>query len=365
MIRVKDISKVLEERAPTGLQESWDNSGLVTGHPEQEVTGVLICLDVTLPVIDEALKLGYNLIVSHHPAVFSGLKKFTGNSLSERVVVAAIRHGIALYGCHTNLDSVHDGVSGLLASRLGLIRTSILVPRENDLIKIVCFVPASHRDAVSSALFSAGAGTLGNYDECSFQTSGTGTFRPGEGTNPFTGKKGERANEAEVRIETIVPIHLAKAAVRAMIDAHPYEEVAYDLYPLKNSNPSSGLGILGELKEVLPVTDFLDLIKRTLNLSVVKHSVYKKGKIKRVAVCGGSGAEFLPYAVKSGCDAYLTGDIKYHQWFEVPEGMLLADIGHYESEQFAMNGLYDFLIEKFPTFAVRLTEVNTNPINYY
>jgi len=364
MIRVKDIAAVLEQRAPSGLQESWDNSGLVTGDPEQEVMGVLICLDITVSVIEEAVRLGFNMIVSHHPPVFSGLKRFTGNTISERVVVAAIRNGIALLGCHTNLDSVPDGVSGLLASKIGLTGCSVLVPRENDLLKLVCFVPSSHADVVSDALFAAGAGTIGRYDECSFRTDGNGTFRPGEGTSPFSGKLGVRSLEPEIRIETIVPVHLSKTAVRAMIEAHPYEEVAYDLYPLRNSNPLAGLGMYGELEKPMDVGEFLDMLKERLNLPVIRHSSFN-GNIRKVGLCGGSGTEFMPYAVKVGCDAYLTGDIKYHQWFEVPDKMILADIGHYESEQFAMNGLYDILIEKFPTFAVRFTEVNTNPINYY
>jgi dinuclear metal center YbgI/SA1388 family protein len=364
MILVKEIVSVLESLAPTGLQESYDNSGLLTGRIDQEVIGVLVCLDVTPEILNEAVHRGCNMVVSHHPPFFSGMKRFTGQSLQEKVLIQAIRQDIILYASHTNLDSVLNGVSGRMAEKLGLTQIKILVPRESDLLKLITFVPASHLEVVSQALFNAGAGTIGNYDHCSFQVSGNGTFRAGESANPFVGSIGNVHYEPETRLETIVPKHAVKQAVKALIEAHPYEEVAYDLIPLENKNPSQGLGIVGELPEGVSEMEFLKKAKEVFGIPVIRHSNLRKKQVERVALCGGSGVEFLRHAISEGADIYLTADIKYHSWFEVPANIVLADIGHFESEQFAINVLADSLIEKFPKFAVCLTEVNTNPINY-
>jgi dinuclear metal center YbgI/SA1388 family protein len=365
MVRLKNIIDVLNEWAPPGLQEAYDNSGLIAGNPDQQITGALICIDVTEAVVDEAIRLKYNLIISHHPPVFTGLKRFTGASLSERVLMLSVKHDVALFAIHTNLDSVSGGVSGLLAGKLGLINTSILVPRSGQLRKLVCFIPPDYAGRVADAVFKAGAGSIGKYDECSFQGQGSGTFRAGPGTNPFLGIPGEPSREAEIRFETVVPEHLAGSVVRAMKEAHPYEEAAYDLYPLINENPVLGFGILGELPTPENADAFLTRVKSVLGLPLIRHSKFTGTGIHRVAVCGGSGSSFISRAVKEGCDCYLTADIKYHDWFDVPETLMLADIGHYESEQFAMIGICDSLNEKLPKFAVRLTEVNTNPINYF
>lgn len=364
MVLVKDILSVIESKAPPGLQESYDNSGLLTGRPDQKVTGVLVCLDVIPEVIQEAKNRGCNFILSHHPPFFSGMKRFSGNSLQEEILISAIRNEIILYACHTNLDSVIDGVSGKMADLLGLVNQKILVPRENDLVKLVCFIPATHLEAVSQAIFKAGAGTIGRYDHCSFQTGGNGTFRAGEGTNPFAGTIGSVHYEPETRFETILPKHRLKAVVQAMLMSHPYEEVAYDLYPLINSNPAQGLGIVGDLESELPETEFLSRVRKLFRIPVLRHSKLRNQPVRKVALCGGSGIEFMKHAIFSGADIYLTADIKYHSWFDIPGDFLLADIGHFESEQFTINVLADSLIEKFPKFAVCLTEVNTNPINY-
>jgi len=364
MVLVKDILSVIETKAPPGLQESYDNSGLLTGRPDQEVTGILICLDVIPEIFDEAAKLGCNFILSHHPPFFTGMKRFAGNTLQEKVLIRAIREDVILYACHTNLDSVIGGVSSRMADQLGLINQKILVPREDDLVKLVCFVPASHLEAVSEAVFAAGAGSIGNYDHCSFQVNGKGTFMASEGSHPFAGSIGAINYEPETRFETILPRHLLKQVAKAMIDHHPYEEVAYDLYPLLNSNPAQGLGIVGELESACPETEFLGRAREVFGLPVIRHSRLRNRPVRKVALCGGSGIQFLPQAIFSGADIYLTADIKYHSWFEVPGNFLLADIGHFESEQFTINVLADSLIEKFPKFAVCLTKVNTNPINY-
>ncbi len=364
MVLVKDIIAVLESRAPLGLQETYDNSGLLTGRRDQEVTGVLVCLDVIPEILEEAVKRGCNFILSHHPPFFSGMKKFSGNSLQEKILIKAIKNDLALYSCHTNLDSVSDGVSGRMADLLGLINQRILVPREDDLIKLVCFIPASHLEVVSEAIFAAGAGCIGNYDHCSYQLSGNGTFSAGEESHPFAGSIGSIHYEPETRFETVLSKHLLKEVVKAMLEHHPYEEVAYDLYPLINKNPSEGLGIIGELDHECPELDFLSKIKNVFGVQVVRHSRLRNKPVRKVALCGGSGSEFLKQAAAAGADIYLTADIKYHSWFDLPGDILVADIGHFESEQFTINVLADSLIEKFPKFAVCLTEVNTNPINY-
>ena len=364
MLIVKDIVSAIEFLAPQGLQETWDNSGLLTGKPDQTVSGVLVCLDVTPEVLDEAVSKGCNMVVSHHPAVFGAMKRFGGDSLQERVLTKAIRNDIVLYSCHTNLDSVRGGVSGKMAEILGLTGGRILVPRESDLIKLVCFIPASHAGAVGQAIFEAGAGTIGNYDSCSFQTDGFGTFRALEGSNPFSGQVGSMHQEPEVRFETIFPRHLQKRVVAAMLAVHPYDEVAYDLYPLLNKNPSQGLGVVADLSQPVQDEVFLRQVMHAFNLPVVRHTRLPGILISKVALCGGSGAEFLRDAIGSGADIYLTADIKYHSWFDIPANFILADIGHFESEQFAINVLAESIKEKFPKFAVCLTEVNTNPINY-
>lgn len=365
MVAVKDIVKVLDTLAPPGLQESWDNAGLIAGSPEQEVSGVLVSLDITPAVVDEARNLGFNMIVSHHPPVFGGLKKFTGQSFAERVIVSAIRNDIALFSAHTNLDAVMDGVSGKIADRLGLTGRQVLVPGSGGLLKLVCFVPQAYAAAVSEAIFRAGAGTIGRYDQCSFQVAGTGTFRAGEGAHPYTGSVGKLSREPEIRLETILPGYLEKAVVDAMIDAHPYEEVAYDLYPLNNVNPLHGFGLTGQLPDETTGEAFLEQLKDLFGTPVIRHSALPGNSIRKIAVCGGSGSEYLSLAFARGCQAFVTSDIKYHHWFEVPESMLVADVGHFESEQFAMITLRDSLIENFPNFAVRLTEVYTNPVHYY
>ncbi|MFA6127804.1 MAG: Nif3-like dinuclear metal center hexameric protein [Bacteroidales bacterium] len=365
MVFVNDIVTAIESLAPSGLQEPYDNSGLLTGRGDQQVTGILVCLDVIPDIMDEAEKKGCNMIISHHPPFFSGMKRFTGDSMPEEILIRAIRSGLILYSCHTNLDSVIGGVSGKMAAKLGLINQKILVPREDDLLKLVCFIPASHLEMVSQAIFAAGAGSIGKYDHCSFQVSGNGTFKAGTGAKPYTGIIGTVHYEPETRFETILPKHCLKKVLKAMLDTHPYEEVAYDLYPLVNANPAYGLGISGDLENPCGEKELLKKVKEVFGLPVVRHSQLRNKEIKRVALCGGSGIQFIKEAIFSGADIYLTADIKYHSWFEVPHNFILADIGHFESEQFAINLLADSLIENFPKFAVYLTEVNTNPINYF
>ncbi len=365
MITAGDIAGMLEDLAPNALQEPYDNSGLITGSPDQEISGALVCLDVTPEVIAEAAGLGLNMVISHHPPVFEGLKRFSGRTVAERVVTDAIRKDVVLYACHTNLDQVAGGVSDRMADRLDLRERQVLSPRAGDLVKLVCFVPKDFIQNVSQAVFKAGAGRIGKYDSCSFQAPGTGTFRGDEGTSPFVGIPGEFHWEEEIRFETILPARLSSAVIEALLAAHPYEEVAYDLYPLLNANSGEGFGRIGILPRDLSPEEFLGQLKDFFGTPVIRHSAYTGERIRKVAVCGGSGSGFITRASFCLCDAYVTADIKYHQWFDVPPSMLVADIGHYESEQFAINCLHDFLVEKFPNFAVRLTRIITNPVKYF
>lgn len=363
-MEVKDIVAKLEELAPPALQESYDNSGLLVGEPKTEVTGVLVSLDVTESIVQEAINEGCNMIVSHHPIIFGGLKRLTGKNYVERTVMMALRNNIALYAIHTNLDNVMHGVNNRIAEKLQLGSREILKPIVGRLLKLVTFAPKSAHELVLSALFSAGAGHIGNYSECSFSLEGAGTFKGGEGTNPAVGKQGERHTEEEFRIEVILPDHLKHAVLNALIKAHPYEEVAYDFYRLENSNQNTGAGMIGSLKEPQEPMEFLKHLKETFGAGAVRYTEPVKDVVQNVAVCGGSGSFLLPDAIRKGADVFITGDFKYHQFFDAENRIMIADIGHYESEQFTIGLLAEHLTVNFPNFAVRLTNQNTNPVKY-
>jgi dinuclear metal center YbgI/SA1388 family protein len=361
---VSDITHFLESIAPLSLQESYDNAGLQTGHPLQEVSGVLVTLDVTEAVVEEAIQAGCNMIVAHHPVIFGGIKRLTGRSYTERVIIKAVKHDIAIYAIHTNLDNVLDGVNATIAEKLGLIRGSVLQPKPGQLKKMVTFAPEAHAGDVRFALFQAGAGAIGNYDHCSFNASGTGTFRGNASSDPFVGKKGEDHEEAEVRIEVIYPQWAETSVLKALLKAHPYEEVAYDLYNLSNSNKSIGSGWIGMLPEEMDEVDFLRMVATKMEAKGLRHTALLGRKVRKVAVCGGSGSFLIKDAIMAGADVFLTADIKYHQFFDADGRILLVDIGHFESEQYTRNLLESAIREKFANFAVRLSKVNTNPINY-
>ncbi|HEX2617392.1 MAG TPA: Nif3-like dinuclear metal center hexameric protein [Flavobacteriales bacterium] len=362
-MRIKAIVEVLEQWAPPSLQEDYDNSGLQVGDPNAEVERALITLDCTEAVVDEAARSGCGLVIAHHPVIFRGLKALTGRTDVERTILAAVRKNVAIYAIHTNLDNVLSGVNAEIAARLGLKDLRILDPRPGQLRKLAVFAPHAHAEAVRTALFQAGAGRVGAYDECSFDLTGQGTFRGGAGTDPFVGRPGERHTEPETRIEVIYHAPLEKGIVAAMKAAHPYEEVAYDLVPLANTHQEVGSGAIGTLPEPLDEATFLARVKTSFSAPVIRHTALNNRKIQRVAVCGGSGSFLIGKAVAAGADAYVTADVKYHQFFE-PEGrLLLADIGHFESEQFTMHLIQRRLGEVLPTFATRLTETVTNPIH--
>lgn len=364
-LRISTIMDALIQWAPLELQEDYDNCGLQVGDPSNEVDSVMVCLDCTEAVVEEAAAMGCGLIISHHPVIFRGLKALTGRDHVERTVLAAIRRGIAILSLHTDLDNVVDGVNGEIARLLGLKSVGVLDPKPGQLRKLVVFVPHEKAEAVRSALFAAGAGHIGGYDECSFNLQGTGTFRAGAGTRPHVGRQGERHQEPETRVEVILVAHREAAILAAMRRAHPYEEVAYDLYPLANEHPGIGSGLLGEWEKPLTEMDFLARLKEVFQPGIFRHTRLLGRPIRRVALCGGSGAFLLGRALGAQADAFITGDVKYHQFFDADGRLLLADIGHYASERSTMHLIQRRLGELFPTFAVRLTETVTDPIHHY
>ncbi|MDP3467112.1 MAG: Nif3-like dinuclear metal center hexameric protein [Daejeonella sp.] len=363
-MKLREITSFLESLAPLAYQEDYDNSGLIVGHPDKEITGALISLDCTESVVDEAIQQGLSLIISHHPIVFKGLKKFNGKSYVERVVMKAIKHDIALYAIHTNLDHVSIGVNKKICDKLGIKNSAILKPREASFRKLVTFCPEAHAEALRAAMFRAGAGNIGNYSECSYNASGLGTFKGGEGSNPFVGEPCKQHHESEIRIETIYPVYLEQKILAAIYEAHPYEEPAYDLYPINNSHPQVGSGMIGNLESDSDELDFLNFVKERLGAKVIRHTALRSKKIRRVAVCGGSGSFLLPQALSAGADIFITGDFKYHEFFDAEGKLIIADVGHFESEQFTQELLLELITEKFSNFALRLTVQNTNPINY-
>ncbi len=364
-MKIQEITSFLESVAPPSLQESYDNAGLLTGNPDWACTGIICTLDATEDVVIEAIEKKCNLIVAHHPIIFGGLRKITGKNYVEQTIIRAIKNDIAIYAIHTNLDNVLHGVNAAIADKLGLINRSILQPKRETLKKLFTFVPVDQAEKLRSAIFVAGGGHISNYSECSFNSSGQGTFKPGEGTNPFTGKIGERHTAEEIKMEIIFPAWQEKAIIEAMKAAHPYEEVAYDIVPLSNENQSVGSGLVGELPEPLSETVFLGLLKARFNLSVIRHTSLLNKLVKKVALCGGAGSFLIGAAAATGADFYITGDIKYHEFFDANNRLVVADIGHYESEQFTIGLLFDILSQKYLTFAVLKTGVKTNPVHYF
>ncbi len=365
-MQIQEILNVLERLAPRSLQESYDNSGIQCGNARWDCTHALVCLDCTEAVIDEAIEAGCNLIISHHPLIFgNGLLSITGKGWEERVLIKAIKHDIVIYAIHTNLDNVLEGVNKKIAEKLGLVDTAVLLPKQTVLTKLTTYVPTNHAEAVFKALCDAGAGCIGEYSNCSFQTAGTGTFQASDKANPFVGEKGALHHESEVRIETVFLNHLEPQIVSALNASHPYEEVAFELVPIKNTIKSIGSGIIGSLEEPMDEDAFLNRVKDAMECKTIRHTHCTGAKISKIALCGGSGAFLLKTAIAQGAEAFVTADFKYHQFFDADNRILVADIGHYESEHFTIDLIIDILNNNFPTFAVRLSKINTNPINYF
>ncbi|MEO6327509.1 MAG: Nif3-like dinuclear metal center hexameric protein [Ginsengibacter sp.] len=364
-MKISTVIQHLEIFAPAALQEAYDNAGLLTGSDQWECTGIIVALDTTEDVVAEAISKKCNLIIAHHPIIFKGLKKITGKNYVERTVISAIKNDVAIYAIHTNLDNVIRGVNGKIAELLGLKNLTILKPTELPLKKLVTFAPLKEAEKIRSALFAAGAGRLGKYSECSFNIEGTGTFTAGDGADPHVGNIGKRHEEREMKIEVIFNAYLQDKIVKAMIEAHPYEEAAYDIFQLSNYLADTGSGLLGELPEATDEISLLQKIKSSFNLKVIKHTRFTGNKVKKIALCGGAGSFLIPTAIASQAKVYITSDITYHEFFDADNKILIADIGHYESEQFTIDLLHTNLKEKFVSFAVLKTEVNTNPVHYF
>jgi len=364
-MKIQEITAFLESVAPPAFQESYDNAGLLTGNAQWDCTGVITTLDATEEVVLEAIEKKCNLIVAHHPIIFGGLRKITGKNYVERTIISAIKNDIAIYAIHTNLDNVLNGVNAAIADKLRLINRKILQPKNDTLKKLYTFVPVDHAEKLRSAIFEAGAGHISNYSECSFNIAGQGTFKPGDDSNPFVGKQGIRHTEDEIKMEMIFPTWKEAGILTALIANHPYEEVAYDIIVLDNQNQQVGSGLVGELPEKLSETAFLSLLKEKFNLSVIRHTPLLGKWVSKIALCGGAGSFLIGAATASGADFYITGDIKYHEFFDANNRLVVADIGHYESEQYTIDLLFAFLSRKFPTFAVLKTGVKTNPVHYF
>ncbi|QDA61847.1 Nif3-like dinuclear metal center hexameric protein [Hymenobacter jejuensis] len=364
MPTVLDLTRVLEAAAPLAYQESYDNAGLQCGDPQVVVQGVLIALDCTPAVIDEAIRRGCNVVVAHHPVVFKPLKRLTGANEVEQTLMKAIKNDVAIYAAHTNLDNVVRGVNRKLAEKLGLQKLRILDPKSGMLAKLAVYTPAGHAEKLLRALYDAGAGQIGQYAECSFQFPGTGTFTPGPDSNPYEGQRGQPETTNELRVEVLLPLHRQRQVLHAMRQTHPYEEVAYDLIRLENEDQDVGSGMIGELPEALSPAEFRQLLRQALGVPVVKHTDYQSS-IKKVALCGGAGSFLIGKARNAGAEAYVTGDLKYHEYFGAEGHLMLCDVGHFESEQFTGEVFRDLLTSSFSSnFAVLIAETLTNPVRY-
>jgi dinuclear metal center YbgI/SA1388 family protein len=362
---LEEFTRWIEELIPPSFQEHYDNSGLQIGDPAALIDSVLLTVDVTAEVVAEAGEHGCNLIISHHPLIFTPLKRIAGGSETERCIASAVKGSIAIYSAHTSFDNVSWGVSHILAEKMGLTKISVLAPLKGKLSKLITFVPVAHAGRVREALFAAGAGHIGNYDRCSFSVSGDGTYRPGEDTDPYAGQVGEDHTEPELRIEAVMPSHLSSSCVRALLATHPYEEVAYDIITLENEYHGAGAGAIGTLPVPLTVTKLLEKLKELTGIPVIRYSGDAARTLATIAVCGGSGSDLISTAARAGADAFVTGDVKYHAFTQAPRDMIVADIGHYESEKFSLELLHDLINKKFPKFALRFSGIKTNPINYY
>lgn len=364
-MKISELLAVIESYAAPELQEEYDNAGLITGNASWECRAALCALDVTPEVIKEARENNCNLIIAHHPIVFRGLKRITGRNYVEQVIIEAIKNDIAIYAAHTNLDNILLGVNGRIAEKLRLKNISILQPKNKMLRRLITFAPVDKAEEVRAAVFAAGAGHIGKYSECSFNSEGTGTFKAGKGADPYVGDIGERHYEKETKIEIVYPFYLENQVVKALIDTHPYEEVAYDIFTMDNVHFGIGAGMIGELEEPCDEKTFLKFLKKTFKAGGIRHTKLTGRPVKKLAVCGGTGSFLIKKAAQTGADFYITADVKYHEFFDAEDRLVIADIGHYESEQFTIDLLHDLLVEKFPTFAVLKTRVNTNPVLYF
>ncbi len=363
---IKEISNFLESLAPLAYQESYDNCGLIIGNATDEVTNLLVTLDVTEEVLKEAIDKGCNLIVAHHPLIFKGLKKINGNNYVEKCVIMAIQNKIAIYAIHTNLDNVAGGVNFRIAEKLNLKGIKILSPKNDNLIsKLTVFIPKEKTGDLLDSLYKAGAGEIGAYANCSFRSEGKGTFKPKENANPWLGTVGRYEEVAENKVEVVFPSFKKSAILAAMRSGHVYEEISYYLETLENINQEVGSGAIGVLENPMEIIDFLPYLKEKMNLDAIRYTATDTNIIKKIAVCGGVGSFLLGAAKSLEADVFITSDYKYHEFFDAENEIMIADIGHYESEQFTKDLLVEKISKKFTNFATYLSDINTNPIKYY
>ena len=361
---VQDVINHLHDLAPLAYAEDFDNVGLLVGDKYQKITGVLVTLDTLEAVVDEAIEKKCNLIVSFHPIIFKGLKKLTGKNYVERVVIKAIKNNIAIFAIHTALDNAFQGVNSIICNQLGLQNKRILIPQKDTIKKLTTYVPNAEADALREALFSNGAGNIGNYDACSFNVEGNGTFRGNEASNPTKGEKGKLHTEAETKITVTFKKHLEQEVLKALFEHHPYEEVAYEIITTENTNQHIGMGMIGELESTQSEVEFLTFVKQQMKTGVVRHSKLLNKPVKKIAVLGGSGSFAINAAKAAGADVFITADLKYHDFFTAENSIVLADVGHYESEQYTKTFLVDYLSKKISSFAIILSNTNTNPVKY-
>jgi len=364
MKTIKQITNYIEELAPLSYAEGFDNVGLLVGNYHTQVTGILVTLDTLEQTIDEAITKKCNLIISFHPIIFSGLKKLNGSNYVERAVIKAIKNDIAIYAMHTALDNSFKGVSAKMCEVIGLKNTKVLIPQKGNLKKLTTYVPHKNAEELRNVLFTIGAGNIGNYDQCSFNVDGEGTYRGNENANPTVGEKNTTHHEPETCISVIFEKHIEQKLIKTLFKNHPYEEIAYEIISLDNIHQNIGMGMVGELEDEMDIKSFFNLLKNKFNLKALRHSALSDKKIKRVAVLGGSGSFAIGHAKKAGADIFITADLKYHDFYRAENQIVLTDIGHYESEQFTKNLLVDYLTKKITNFAIILSENNTNPINY-
>ena len=364
-MKLHQITSYLEQVAPLYFQESYDNSGLIVGDRNKKVTKVLLCLDSIESVIDEAIEKGCELVIAHHPIVFNGLKSLTGKNYIEKTILKAIKNDIAIYACHTNLDNVlKNGVNQKMANAIGLTNTKILAPKYGMMSKLVIYCRPDNADAVRNNLFKNGAGKISEYSNCSFNTEGKGTYLPSENSNPSYGEKGELSTEDEIKIEVLAVNHQINKLLVEVKKAHSYEEVAHEIIPITNANQQIGSGMIGELAKEMDALEFLKSLKTKMKTSCVRHTELHKRTVKKIAICGGSGSFLLNNAISQQADVFITGDYKYHQFFDAEDKIVIADVGHFESEQFTIDLFYDILAPEFNNVEFIKTTTNTNPVNY-
>jgi len=363
-----EIFKYIRSWAPEEIAWNKDNVGLQVGSAKRKVKNILLALDLNMKVIIEAVKKDCNIIITHHPLLFNPLRKIdTDQDNTSLLVEKLIKHDITLFSAHTNLDFTKDGVSFELAKTLKLTNLRFLSNIKSAQYKLIVFVPEGHIEKVASAIFENGGGIIGEYSNCSFRTKGQGSFKGSKKTSPSIGKKLNYEKTDEIKLEVLIDSWKLNEILSAIRSVHPYEEIAYDVYPLNNENVNYGIGAIGELHTAMNQREFFNHVSKSLKINNFRYTTGKTNKIKTVAVCGGSGSEVIPAAIKKGADALITADIKYHTFFDNERKILLIDAGHYETEIFSLNEVNKRLADLIKKKKNKVFKYNgsTNPVIFY